>query len=78
VVFVQDGDLAGSSFIAAQQRQHQFSHFHAMNQTQKIHILGRRLSGNEDLDDAPDSAHAKRTAQEDFLPETFVLRRVMP
>ncbi|MEL0028198.1 MAG: peroxidase, partial [Perlucidibaca sp.] len=33
---------------------------------------------NEELEDAPDSAHVKRTAQEDFDPEAFVLRRSMP
>ncbi|MBX9754991.1 MAG: Dyp-type peroxidase, partial [Pseudomonadaceae bacterium] len=32
----------------------------------------------EELDDAPESAHVKRTAQESFEPEAFVLRRSMP
>jgi len=30
------------------------------------------------LKDAPPSAHIKRTAQEDFEPPTFVVRRSMP
>jgi putative iron-dependent peroxidase len=30
------------------------------------------------LDDAPASAHVKRTAQESFDPEAFVVRRSMP
>ena len=41
-------------------------------------MMGRRRSDNEELDDAPDSAHVKRTAQESFAPESFVLRRSMP
>jgi putative iron-dependent peroxidase len=40
--------------------------------------IGRRRSDNVELDDAPDSAHVRRTAQEDFSPEAFVLRRSMP
>jgi putative iron-dependent peroxidase len=42
------------------------------------HAIGRRKSDNEELDDAPESAHVKRTAQESFEPEAFVLRRSMP
>ena len=42
------------------------------------HTIGRRRSDNEELDDAPPSAHVKRTAQESFDPEAFVLRRSMP
>ncbi len=40
--------------------------------------MGRRKSDNEELDDAPESAHVKRTAQESFAPEAFVVRRSMP
>ena len=40
--------------------------------------IGRRKSDNQELDDAPESAHVKRTAQESFDPEAFVLRRSMP
>jgi putative iron-dependent peroxidase len=40
--------------------------------------VGRRRSDNEELDDAPESAHVKRTAQESFEPEAFVVRRSMP
>ena len=75
---MQGGDLDGSSFVAVQQWQHQFATFNAMNQTQKDHTIGRRLSDNEELEDAPESAHVKRTAQEDFSPEAFILRRAMP
>ena len=40
--------------------------------------IGRRRSDNEEIDDAPPSAHVKRTAQESFDPEAFVVRRSMP
>lgn len=76
--FVQSGPLAGSSFVAALKWRHQFDRFHAMSQTQQDHTIGRRISDNEEIDDAPESAHVKRTAQEDFSPEAFILRRAMP
>jgi putative iron-dependent peroxidase len=40
--------------------------------------IGRHRAGNEEIDDAPPSAHVKRTAQESFSPPAFVLRRSMP
>jgi putative iron-dependent peroxidase len=40
--------------------------------------LGVRASATTSLPDAPESAHVKRTAQEDFTPPAFVLRRSMP
>ena len=53
-------------------------HFESLPQQEKDHIIGRRQSDNEELDDAPESAHVKRTAQESFSPEAFMLRRSMP
>ena len=70
--------LDGSSFVAVQQWAHDLDHFEAMTQQERDHIIGRRLSDNEELEDAPDSAHVKRTAQESFDPEAFILRRSMP
>jgi len=77
---VQDrGDgLDGSSFVAVQQWIHDLDHFQGMPQAEQDHVFGRRRSDNEELDDAPESAHVKRTAQESFTPEAFVLRRSMP
>ncbi len=40
--------------------------------------IGRRKSDNEEIAEAPISAHVKRTAQETFSPEAFILRRSMP
>jgi putative iron-dependent peroxidase len=49
-----------------------------MSQGERDHVMGRRLSDNEEIADAPESAHVKRTAQESFNPEAFILRRSMP
>ena len=70
--------LDGSSFVAVQQWVHDLDHFESLPQQEQDHIFGRRKSDNEELDDAPESAHVKRTAQESFDPEAFVLRRSMP
>ena len=70
--------LDGGSFVAVQQWRHDFDRLEAMTGQQRDETIGRRISGNEEIDDAPESAHVKRTAQEDFEPEAFVLRRSMP
>ena len=72
-----DGTVGGS-FAAIQQWQHDLKGFHGLSADEKDNIMGRRLSDNEELDDAPVSAHVKRTAQESFAPEAFVVRRSMP
>jgi putative iron-dependent peroxidase len=68
----------GSSFMVVQQWLHDLDAFDAMSQQAQDHMVGRRRTDNEELDDAPESAHVKRTAQESFEPEAFVLRRSMP
>lgn len=78
---IVDGDaagLVGGSFAAIQQWRHQLQDFAALPQHERDDIMGRRLSDNEELDDAPESAHVKRTAQESFEPEAFIVRRSMP
>lgn len=70
--------FAGSSFVATQRWRHDFGRFEAMSTQAQDHSVGRRKSDNEELEDAPESAHVKRTAQESFTPEAFVLRRSMP
>jgi putative iron-dependent peroxidase len=49
-----------------------------MNAGQQDLTIGRRKSDNMEIDDAPPSAHVKRTAQESFEPAAFILRRSMP
>jgi putative iron-dependent peroxidase len=68
----------GSSFVAVQQWRHDLAGFDHFSQQEKDFMIGRRLSDNEELDDAPESAHVKRTAQESFEPEAFLLRRSLP
>ena len=69
---------SGASFAAIQQWQHDLDGFAALPAQERDHIIGRRHGDNEELDDAPESAHTKRTAQESFTPEAFVVRRSMP
>jgi len=78
--FVAEGDagMAGSSFVAVQQWVHDLRRFASFPQSEQDHIIGRRKSDNEELEDAPPSAHTKRTEQESFEPEAFVVRRSMP
>ncbi len=70
--------LDGSSFVAVQQWVHDLDRFESMSRADQDNSIGRRKSDNEELADAPVSAHVKRTAQESFEPEAFVLRRSMP
>ena len=70
-------ELKGSSFVAVQQWLHDFDAFHSMDETQQDDVIGRHRISNEEFD-APESAHVKRTAQESFDPEAFVVRRSMP
>ncbi len=68
----------GSSVVVVQRWVHDLDIVEAMGGGAMSRVIGRDLRSNEELDDAPDSAHVKRTAQEDFTPEAFVLRRSMP
>ncbi|MNJ06008.1 putative deferrochelatase/peroxidase YfeX [compost metagenome] len=70
--------VSGSSFAAFQLWRHDLDCFKALPQAEQDDIIGRRKSDNEELDDAPVSAHVKRTAQESFEPEAFIVRRSMP
>jgi putative iron-dependent peroxidase len=68
----------GASFVAVQLWEHDLDAFQAMPHREQDHLIGRRRSDNAELGDAPESAHVKRTAQEEFSPEAFVWRRSMP
>ncbi len=80
VAFRADGGpgIAGSSVVAVQRWIHDMSAFDNMNSTEQNHAIGRDRESNDELEHAPESAHVKRTAQEDFEPEAFTLRRSMP
>jgi len=70
--------LDGSSFVAVQQWVHDLVVFAALPPSEQDQIIGRRKSDNEELGDARASAHIKRTEQESFDPEAFILRKSMP
>jgi len=74
----QGEGLDGASFVAVQQWVHDLDAFEALGDEERDHSIGRRLADNEEIEDSPVSAHVKRTAQESFEPEAFVLRRSMP
>ncbi|NPC58783.1 Dyp-type peroxidase [Caenimonas soli] len=74
----QGPGLDGSSFVAVQQWVHDLDAFEALGDEAANHHFGRHRDTNEELEDAPEWAHVKRTAQESFEPEAFVLRRSMP
>ena len=68
----------GSSFVAVQQWVHDLDDFLTRPRSEQDETIGRRKSDNEELEEAPPTAHIKRTAQEDFDPEAFIVRRSMP
>jgi putative iron-dependent peroxidase len=69
---------SGASFVAVQRWVHDLAHFNRHAPAERDAIIGRRRADNEELDDAPDSAHVKRSAQESYAPPAFMLRRSMP
>lgn len=78
IVQNQGPGVDGSSFVAVQQWVHDFKTLSAMTTKQRDDAIGRHISDNEEFDEAPESAHVKRAAQENFEPEAFMLRRSMP
>ncbi len=69
---------AGSSFVAVQRWVHDLTTLERMPPDERDQVIGRRHGSNEEIEDAPASAHVKRAAQESFHPEAFMLRRSMP
>lgn len=78
IVKEQGPGLDGGSFVAVQQWLHDFEMFNTMTTEEQDNAIGRHISDNEEFDEAPNSAHVKRAAQESFEPEAFILRRSMP
>lgn len=74
----KDAALDGSSFVAVQIWDHDLNAFQARTPQEQNDTFGRDRESNEELEDAPESAHVKRTAQESFDPEAFIVRRSMP
>ncbi len=78
IVAPDAGVLAGSSFVAVQNWLHDFEVLDRLPVSETDDIIGRHKSDNEEFAEAPVSAHVKRTAQESFDPEAFIVRRSMP
>ncbi|MBF0625576.1 MAG: Dyp-type peroxidase [Magnetococcales bacterium] len=78
IVQGQGPGLDGSSLAALQQWRHDLDFFERLSREDQDHIIGRRRSDNEEIEDAPPTAHVKRTAQESFQPAAFIVRRSMP
>ena len=70
--------LDGGSFVAAQRWVHDLGRLDRMTQGQRDEAVGRRRDTNEEMGDAPASAHVKRAAQESYDPPAFMVRRSMP
>jgi putative iron-dependent peroxidase len=70
--------LDGSSFVAVQRYVHELGRLKAMAPAARDAVIGRKLSTNEEMADAPPTAHVKRAAQESFAPPAFMVRRSMP
>ena len=72
----------GSSFVAVQLWQHRWARIHGMSAHDQSLAIGRDRASNAEIEDAPESAHIKRTTQEDFTlsdgGEGFSWRRSMP
>ena len=67
----------GASFVAVQQWMHDLDRFESFAPTERDEVIGRRRSDNEEMEDAPEAAHVKRTEQEAFDPPAYLLRRSM-
>jgi len=70
--------IDGGCFVAAQRWVHDLSHFASLSPAARDGVIGRRRDTNEEMSDAPPSAHVKRAAQESFEPSAFMVRRSMP
>lgn len=73
-----DPGLAGSSFVAVQRWAHDLRHFRGHPPGDCDHMIGRRRDTNEEIADAPPTAHVKMSAQESYEPAAFMVRRSMP
>lgn len=66
------------SFLSVQRWVHDLASFAARPATERDALVGRTAATDEELPDAPETAHVKRTAQESFDPPSFLVRRSMP
>ena len=77
-VVTSEPDPAGSSFVAVQRWVHDLELFRKHTPEERDKFIGRFIETNEEMEDAPSSAHVKRSAQESYDPAAFMVRRSMP
>lgn len=70
--------VRGGSFALLQRWVHDLRALEALDRNARNQLIGRDRETNEELPDAPRSAHVRRAAQEDFDPPAFLVRRSMP
>ncbi len=70
--------MDGSSFVAVQQWLHDLNQFEKLSANEQDNVIGRTKATNEEIADAPSSAHVKRVEQDDFDPPAYVVRRSSP
>jgi putative iron-dependent peroxidase len=70
--------LDGSTYASVQRYVHDLARFRRLAPGARDGVIGRRLSDNEEIEDAPETAHVKRSEQESFEPSGFMVRRSMP
>jgi putative iron-dependent peroxidase len=68
----------GSSFLVVQRWVHDLTRFRGFEEQRREMLIGRRAESNEEIEDAPPSAHVKRAEQESYDPPAFMVRRSMP
>jgi putative iron-dependent peroxidase len=78
VAFGTAPQRTGGCFVATQKWIHDLGGFERLSQKARNDVFGRDRESNEELASAPVSAHVKRTAQESYEPNAFLLRRSMP
>ena len=74
IVASEQPGLAGSSFAAFQLWKHDLNYFKSLPQQEQDNIIGRRMSDNEELDDAPHRPTSSAPPRK-LRPEAFVVRR---
>ena len=77
-IVAQGEHLRGSSFLVVQRWVHDLMRFRRFSEERREMLIGRRAESNDEIEEAPESAHVKRTAQESFEPAAFMSRRSMP
>jgi putative iron-dependent peroxidase len=78
VAFGLEAARSGHTFVATQKWIHALDAFERLTKAARNDVIGRDLDTDEELADAPPSAHVKRAAQESYDPVAFILRRSMP